>query len=256
MTNWVRYAVADGRIGFGTLAGDAIAEHEGDMFGAARATGRTLAVATVRLLAPCVPGKLIGLWNNFHERAEKEGLHRPEHPLYFLKSANSYAGPGDHVPRPAGYDGMVVFEGELGIVIGRRAAGLSPDEADAAIFGYTCANDITSRELLKRDPAFVHWTRAKCADRYGVLGPGIATGLDPAGLRVRVELNGEEKQNYPVADMFFSPREIVSHISHDMTLDPGDVIICGTSVGVCGMNDGDRVDVVIDGIGRLSNTFG
>jgi 2-keto-4-pentenoate hydratase/2-oxohepta-3-ene-1,7-dioic acid hydratase in catechol pathway len=255
MTLWIRYEV-EGRTGFGTLDGERIIEHEGDMFATSRPTGRVLDLASVRLLAPCVPGKLIGLWNNFHERAEKEGLHHPEHPLYFLKSANSFAGPGDHVPRPAGYSGMVVFEGELGIVIGRRSAGLSPAEADNAIFGYTCANDITSRDLLKRDPAFVHWTRAKCADRYGVLGPAIATGLDAAALRVRVELNGDEKQNYPVADMIFSPREIVSRISHDMTLDPGDVIICGTSVGVCAMNDGDTVEVIIDGIGRLKNVFG
>lgn len=255
MTLWVRYSAAD-RIGFGSLDGEFVVEHQGDPFVDPQPSGRRLALAELRLLAPCVPGKLIGLWNNFHERARVENLHRPEHPLYFLKSANSFAGPGDRVARPAGYDGMVVFEGELGIVIGRRCARLTPDDADAAIFGYTCANDITARDLLKRDPAFVHWTRAKCADRFGVLGPAIATGLDPASLRVRVELNGEEKQNYPVADMFFSPHEIVSHISHDMTLDPGDVIICGTSVGVCAMNDGDRVDVVIDGIGRLSNVFG
>jgi 2-keto-4-pentenoate hydratase/2-oxohepta-3-ene-1,7-dioic acid hydratase in catechol pathway len=109
---------------------------------------------------------------------------------------------------------------------------------------------------MRQDPAFVHWTRAKGADGFGVFGPWIATGLDPAGLRVRVTLAGEQRQDYPVSDMFFSPYEIVSHISRDMTLEPGDIIACGTSVGVCGMQDGDQVEVSIEGIGTLTNRFG
>lgn len=255
MARWVRF-IAEGETRFGTLAHGIITEYTGDMFAAHTLSGREFALAAVQLLRPCEPSKLIGLWNNFHERAVLENLHKPEHPLYFLKSANSFAADGDVIPRPAGYDGMVVFEGELGIVIGKRCKGITLEQAPDYIFGYTCVNDVTARDWLKRDPVFVHWTRAKSCDNFGVLGACIATALDPATLRVRVELNGVEKQNYPVSDMFFSPYEIVSHLSHDMTLEAGDVIACGTSVGVCGMEDGDTVVVSIAGIGELTNRFG
>lgn len=252
---WLRFASQE-RICLGTLENGSITEYEGDMFAGAVPTGRRHALDTVRLLPPCHPGKMIGLWNNFHERAKAENLHRPEHPLYFLKAANCFAGPGDTIRRPAGYDGMIVFEGELGIVIGERCARLSRDDAVKAIFGYTCVNDVTARDLLRADPAFVHWTRAKGFDTFGVFGPCIATGIDPQTLAVRVLLSGVEKQNYPVSDMIFSPEEIVSRLSWDMTLEPGDLIACGTSVGVCAMKEGDTVEVIIDGIGKLTNVFG
>ncbi len=255
MAQWVRFE-AEGQVCFGQLADGAITEYSGDMFADKQPSGRVLARADVRLLMPCLPSKMLGLWNNFKERAVLEKLHTPDHPLYFLKSANSFAGEGDPIPRPAGYSGVVVFEGELGIVIGKRCQAVSADDAADYIFGYTCVNDVTARDLLKQDPVFVHWTRAKSADNFGVFGPCIATGLNPDELRVRVELNGEEKQNYPVTDMFFQPYEIVSRISHDMTLEPGNVIACGTSVGVCGMNEGDTVVVSIAGVGELSNRFG
>ena len=149
----------------------------------------------------------------------------------------------------------MVFEAELGIVIGRRVSAIDAVAAPAAIFGYTCVNDVTARDLMRLDPAFVHWTRAKGFDSFGVFGPVIATGLDPAQLRVRAVVSGEERQNYPVSDMFFSPAEIVSRISHDMTLEPGDVIACGTSVGAGPLCDSDTVEVAIDGIGKLTNLF-
>ncbi len=255
MAQWVRF-IAEGETRFGTLAHGIITEYRGELFAEHSLSGREFAVDAVQLLRPCEPSKLIGLWNNFQERAVVENLHKPEHPLYFLKAANSFAADGEPIPRPAGYAGMVVFEGELGIVIGKCCKGITLAQAPEHIFGYTCVNDVTARDLLKRDPAFVHWTRAKSFDQFGVFGPCIATGLDPAELRVRVELNGVEKQNYLVADMFFSPYEIVSQISQDMTLEAGDVIACGTSVGVCGMNDGDTVVVSIAGVGKLSNRFG
>lgn len=253
-THWLRFAV-NGEELFGTLDAGTVTVHEGALFADPRPTGRRLPLAAVRVLPPCRPGKLIGLWNNFHERAAKEGLQRPVHPPYFIKGANCYAAHGDTIRRPAGYAGMVVFEAELGIVIGQRCKAVSVADAPAAIFGYTCVNDVTARDLLRLDPAFQHWTRAKSFDSFGVFGPAIATGLDPAGLRVRALVNGEERQNYPVSDMFFSPAEIVSHLSHDMTLEPGDVIACGTSVGAGPLQAGDTVEVAIDGIGRLVNPF-
>ena len=255
MTLWVRYAWAGGE-GFGILDGEAVAEHAGDMFGAPAPTGRRLRLAEVRILPPCRPGKFIGLWNNFAERAAREGLRRPEHPLYFLKGANCHTTHGDRIRRPAGYAGHVVFEAELGIVIGRRCKEVTVAQAADCVFGLTCVNDVTARDLMRLDPAFVHWTRAKSFDGFGAFGPVIATGLDPATLRVTARVNGEARQDYPVADMFFPPLEIVSRISHDMTLEPGDLIACGTSVGAGPMRDGDTVEVAIEGIGRLVNAFG
>jgi 2-keto-4-pentenoate hydratase/2-oxohepta-3-ene-1,7-dioic acid hydratase in catechol pathway len=255
MALWLGFE-AEGVCGFGTLSDDRVTGYQGDLFGEHSPSGRSFPLAEVRVRRPCMPTKMIGLWNNFGERALVEGLQKPAHPLYFLKPANSFAGDGDPIPRPAGYTGTVVFEGELGIVIGTRCKGISAPEASGHVFGFTCVNDVTARDLMKQDPAFVHWTRAKGADGFGVFGPCIATGLDPAGLRVRVILAGEQRQDFPVSDMFFSPYEIVSYISHDMTLEPGDIIACGTSVGVCGMQDGDLVEVSIDGIGTLTNRFG
>lgn len=255
MTCWLRFEL-DGEEHFGTPADGAIAEHDGDMFGAPRATGRCFQLANVRLLTPTRPGKMIGLWNNFHERARLEDLQQPPHPLYFLKAATSFAAHRDPILRPAGYAGRVVFEGELGIVIGKRCANLGAAAAKDVIFGYTCANDVTARDILRADPSFPQWTRAKSFDTFGVFGPCIVTDLDPMQLRVRTIVSGEERQNYPVADMFFPPDEIVARISQDMTLEPGDVIICGTSVGAGEMQDGDTVVVAIDGIGVLENRFG
>jgi len=252
ITRWVGFDAGDGEA-FGILEDGMVREHAGDMFAAPAPTGRCLALADVRLATPCRPTKMIGLWNNFHERARLEGLARPAHPLYFLKANSCFAGGGERIPRPAGYAGPVVFEGELGIVIGKRCRGEVPADA---IFGYTCVNDVTARDILRADPSFPQWTRAKSFDGFGVFGPCIAAGLRPDDLRVKVRLAGELKQDYPVSDMFFGPEEIVRLIAADMTLEPGDVIACGTSVGVCAMQEGDAVEVEIEGVGRLVSLFG
>jgi len=131
-------------------------------------------------------------------------------------------------------------------------------EADAprVVFGFTCVNDVTAVDLLKKDPSFDQWARAKSFDTFGVFGPVIATGLDPMALSVRTILNGKERQSYPVSDMFFPPYKLVSLISRDMTLMPGDVVACGTSLGAGTMADlQNTVEVIIDGLGKLSNPF-
>ena len=173
-----------------------------------------------------------------------------------MKTPNAFNAHERPIPVPASNDGRVAYEGELGIVIGRTCSGVSVEEAAGHVFGYTCVNDVTAMELLNRDPAFPQWTRAKNFDGFGVFGPVIATGLDPAGLVVRTLVNGRERQNYPVADMIFSPAHLVSLISRDMTLVPGDVIACGTSLGVLPMKPGTVVEVAIDGIGVLRNRYG
>jgi len=252
---WVRF-LHQGATAFGCIEGDAVHRHEGDLFDAPHPTGERLPLATLPLLAPCSPGKVIGLWNNFRAAAEKNGWAAPAEPLYFLKSPGSVTGPGQAVPVPSSYDGRVAYEGELAVVIGRRARGLTPAQAAEAIFGYTCANDVTALELLQRDPSFPQWTRAKSFDGFCPLGPAVETAFDPAAATVRTLVGGRERQNYALADMFFPPHELVARISQDMTLDPGDVILCGTSLGVLPMKPGTTVEVVIDGIGTLANTYG
>ena len=230
-------------------------EYRGDMYGTPEPTGRVFALAGLRLLSPSEPTKVIALWNNFHALGEKLKLAVPEEPLYLLKAPNSFSAHEAPIRKPL-CDGKVVFEGELGIVIGKTATAVSEERALDHVFGYTCANDVTVADILNRDASFAQWVRAKGFDTFCPMGPAIATGLDPATLVVRTVLNGEERQNYPISDMRFSVQRLVSLISQDMSLHPGDVILCGTSVGVGSMKPGSLVEVEIDGIGRLSNRFG
>ncbi len=252
-TKWVRFIQA-GTIGFGKLDGDTVHEHRGDMFTESQATGADFALASLRLLTPTVPSKVIGLWNNFKALGEKQGLEAPPEPLYFLKAPNSFLASGEDIRKPP-LDARVIFEGELGIVIGKTCTAVSEPQALDHVFGYTCANDVTVPEILGRDATFAQWTRAKSFDTFCPMGPVVATSLDPATLTVKTTLEGRVRQNYPISDMRFSVQQLVSLISHDMTLHPGDVILCGTSVGVCPMKPGSLVEVEIDGIGRLSNRF-
>lgn len=251
---WLRFR-HQGRTAFGVLEGEQVAVHSGDMFGESEATGERLPVAELEWLTPSVPGKMIGLWNNFHAAAEKNGWATPAEPLYFLKAPSSLCAHGQPIRAPSSYDGRVIYEGELAVVIGRTASAVSAEEAQACIFGYSCANDVTAMELLNRDPSFPQWTRAKGFDTFGAFGPVVDTGFDPAQGEVVVLLNGRERQRYPLADMIFPPALLVSMISQDMTLHPGDVILCGTSLGVLPMKPGMRVEVVIDGIGTLANDY-
>lgn len=254
MQRWLRFEHA-GRSGFGRLELDQIIEHEGNLFDAPRPTGRRIALADVRLLTPTQPTKMLALWNNFHALAAKLNLVKPPEPLYFVKTANAFLASGATIRKPQSFDGKVVYEGELGVVIGRVCTAVSEAAAKEHIFGYTCINDVTAADILNRDPAFAQWTRAKNFDTFGVFGPVVATGLDPAKLTVRTLLNGQERQNYAVADMIYSPAQLVSLISQDMTLLPGDVICCGTSLGVGSMKPGSTVEVIIDGIGSLTNRY-
>ena len=255
MTTWLRFS-ANGKTGFGTLEGDAIAVHDGCMFSGATPTGATLKLSEVSLEAPCAPSKIVALWNNFHQLAAKLNVAEPAEPLYLLKATTTVAAPGATVRRPAGYTGKTVYEGELGIVIGKTLTNASEAEAAAGIFGYTVVNDITAADILNRDPTFPQWARAKGIDGYGPFGPWIVTDFEPADAHVRTILNGQERQNYPLADMIFPPALLVSLISKDMTLNPGDLIACGTSLGVGTMKEPtNTIEIEIAGIGTLTNTF-
>lgn len=255
MTNWIRYRVG-GKTGFGTLEGDTIREHTGDMYAAPKASGQTLKLADVEILPPAEPGKVIALWNNFHALAAKIKVAEPAEPLYLMKANTSIASPGASIPRPVTYDGKVVFEGELGIVIGKTCWNVSEADAGKYIFGYTCVNDVTAADIISKDPTFAQWVRSKSFDGFGPFGPVIVSGIDPMPLVIRTIINGDERQNYPVADMIFPPHKLVSMLSRDMTLQPGDLICCGTSLGVGSMKEKvNTMEVVIDGIGSLHNKF-
>ncbi|NNE85645.1 MAG: fumarylacetoacetate hydrolase family protein [Alphaproteobacteria bacterium] len=254
MAHWVRFE-RNGAAGFGRLDGERITVCEGDMFAGATETGDTVDLADVTLLTPCVPSKLIALWNNSRSAAEKQGLDQPEYPLFFIKPPNTYLPAGGVIRKPAAYDGRVIYEAELGIVIGRACKDADPVEAADAIFGYTCVNDVTAMQLLAADPSFPQWARAKGFDTFGAFGPSIVTDTDISGSAIKAELNGRERQNYAVSDLFMQPAEIVSHLSAAMTLNPGDLIACGTGPGALPMKPGATIDIIIDGIGTLSNSY-
>jgi len=256
VVRWVRFRAAGGAEGFGTLEQDGVQPHAGDMFAGATPSGALLPLDAVTLLAPVRPVRFVGLWNNYHEAAAKQGLAVPEGPLWFLKSPGSVVGPGAAISPPAGYTGRTLYEGELGLVIGRRVSGADEAEAEAAIFGLTCVNDVTALDILTADPAFPQWARAKSPDGYGPVGPCIATGLDWRALRVQVALGGRVRQDYPCADMIIPPARIISLLSREMTLEPGDLVACGTSVGALPLRPGVEVAVTVKGVGTLVNRFG
>jgi 2-keto-4-pentenoate hydratase/2-oxohepta-3-ene-1,7-dioic acid hydratase in catechol pathway len=252
--HWLRFE-RRGEPAFGRLDGNVIVRFEGDMFGAPTATGELIPLEDVTLLPPTEPTKMIGLWNNFAALGQKLGLAVPPEPLYFIKGSNSFITTGETIRKPPFYGGRVVFEAELGIVIGKRCFGVDESEANAYVFGYTCVNDVTAFDVFDADPSFAQWTRAKSFDTFGVFGPVVATGLDPSSLTIRAVLDGQERQNYPASDMLIPPARLVSAISRDMTLMPGDVIACGTSIGAGKMKPGSTIEVAIDGIGTLRNRF-
>jgi 2-keto-4-pentenoate hydratase/2-oxohepta-3-ene-1,7-dioic acid hydratase in catechol pathway len=252
---WARFRRA-GSVGYGQLEGDSLKVYSGDIFEGAAPTGQTVKLAEVELMTPCDPSKMICLWNNFHALAAKLEVAEPPEPLFLLKAPSAFTAAGTTIRRPRTYDGPVVYEGELGIVIGKRCSAVSESEAADHIFGYTCVNDVTAAKIIPKDPTFAQWTRSKSFDSFGVFGPVIATGLDPLTLSVRTILNGDERQNYPVSDMIFPPHKLVSLLSHDMTLMPGDIIACGTSIGVGSMKEpSNQVTIAIEGIGELTNTY-
>lgn len=210
----------------------------------------------VQWMPPVQPSKVIALWKNFHALAAKQQQTVPEEPLYALRAPSSLAAHRQPVIKPASYDGAVFYEGELALVIGRTMQAVEPHAVREHLLGCTIANDVTAMELIGRDPSFAQWSRSKSYDTFGVLGPWIDTEFNWTDAHVRTRVNGRERQNYPLADMIFEPLTLLSRLSHDMTLLPGDVVLCGTSVGSLPMRPGSELEVEIDGLGVLSNRYG
>ena len=254
MAQWLRFQY-QGKSGLGQLQGEQIAVYSGDLFHHPKATGETLKLADVLIDIPCTPSKMVAMVDNFHALVTKLEHAVPAEPLYFLKGNNSFLAANQVIRTPKSYSGKVVYEGELGIVIGKRIHEADEAEATNAIFGYTCINDVTAIEILNRDPGYAQWTRSKSFNTFGVFGPYITTDVDPSKLSIQTILNDQERQNYPVADMIFPPAKLVSLISRDVPLEVGDIIACGTSVGVGSMKPGSNVSIIIEGVGRLDNRF-
>ncbi len=239
----------DGREGFGIVEGEEIKVVEGDIFGGFNATSQVHTLEEVKILAPTQPSKIVALGLNYKDHAEEVGLKLPDEPLIFLKPSSAVIGPLDDIIYPP-MSRRVDYEGELGIVIGKKAKGVSEKGAEEFILGYTCFNDVTARDLQKKDR---QWTRGKGFDTFAPIGPWIETDLDPVDLKLETFLNGERRQSSNISNLIFKPRQLVSFISQIMTLYPGDVIATGTPSGIGPMEEGDRVEVIIEGIGRLVN---
>ncbi|KAB1931785.1 fumarylacetoacetate hydrolase family protein [Micromonospora sp. ALFpr18c] len=257
-----RFAHAKG-MSFGAVEGEpeagpqglTIAEIEGHPFGNLSFSGARWALSDVRLLSPILPSKVVCVGRNYADHAAELGNEVPKEPLLFLKPSTSVIGPRDAIRLPI-FSKQVEHEAELAVVIGAPGARRADRAAaERAIFGYTCANDVTARDLQRSDG---QWTRAKGFDSFCPIGPWITTGLDVSDLEIRCEVgrNPEEmevRQLGRTKDMVFDVPGLVSYISHVMTLLPGDVVLTGTPAGVSPLVEGDTVTVRIEGIGELSN---
>jgi 2-keto-4-pentenoate hydratase/2-oxohepta-3-ene-1,7-dioic acid hydratase in catechol pathway len=207
-------------------------------------------LADVRLLAPVLPrSKVVGIGRNYAAHAAELGNDLPKEPLMFLKPNTSVVGPGDPIFYPR-QSSNVHYEGELAVVIGRICRDVPVEKVDDVIYGYTIGNDVTARDLQRRD---VQFARGKGFDSFCPLGPWIETELDTSDLRVQTHLNGDLKQDGSTKDLIFDVATLIAYVSSVMTLLPGDVILTGTPDGVGPMNPGDEVDVTISGIGTLTN---
>lgn len=236
---------------YGIVDDDELVVLSGDpLFSGFGTTGERVPLADARLLAPVIPrSKVVAVGKNYVEHVNEFGGEVPAEPLLFLKPNTSVIGPDDAIVLPP-QSHRVDFEGELAVVIGRIAKNVPASDAAAVIFGYTIANDVTARDLQKRDG---QWSRAKGFDTFCPLGPVIETEYDPAGRHITTRLNGETRQEGGFDDMVHAIPAIIEYASAAFTLLPGDVILTGTPAGVGGLVDGDVVEVSVEGIGTLRN---
>ena len=238
--------IATGAIDVGS---DDIAVLRGTFFEDPLPTGETVPLDDVHVLAPVLPSKLVCVGKNYADHAAEFGMEVPAEPLLFLKPSTAVIGPNDPI-RLLPISRRIDYEGELAVVIGRLAKDVRAEEAFKVILGYTCANDVTLRDLQKTDD---QWARAKGFDGSAPLGPWIETTLDPNEATVRTLVNGEQRQQGSTSELAFGVATLVEYITSFMTLLPGDVILTGTPEGVGPLADGDVVEVEVDGVGVLRN---
>lgn len=251
MTKLVRFSLNLGLSPTTTDSSTEVIEGVLDNDGVHDRSGNTWTLSQVRLLPPCSPSKIVCVGRNYVEHAKELGNAVPTEPLLFFKPPSSLIGDGDNIIYPS-ISNSVHFEGELGVVIGKRARHVAAADAQEYILGYTCLNDVTARDLQKKDGQF---TRGKGFDTFCAVGPWIApkAEVDLTQVRVRTLLDGVLKQDAPVTDMIFSVNDIIAYVTQFLTLEPGDLIATGTPPGVGPMEPNSIVRVEIDGIGALQN---
>lgn len=249
---YVRYQIKDSQPAWGILIQDELiqpltaAPYLGGV-----AKGRTIPLQAVHLLAPCEPGKIVAVGKNYHDHIQELDSQLPENPILFLKPTTSLNDPeGPIILPPDTLSNRVDYEGELALVIGRTAKNVSAADAASYILGYTCLNDVTARDIQKRDG---QWTRAKGFDGFAPVGPVLTDEVDPSDLSIRTRLNGHIVQQSSTSQLIWPVNELIAFISQAMTLLPGDVVTTGTPGGIGPMKAGDLVEVSIDGIGTLRN---
>jgi 2-keto-4-pentenoate hydratase/2-oxohepta-3-ene-1,7-dioic acid hydratase in catechol pathway len=243
-----RYRYKD-KAAFGLIENEQVITLKGDPFSGIEKTNERHALSEVSLLAPVQPSKVVAVGLNYQEHIDETGMEKPEAPVLFIKPSTSVIAPNEPIKYPRGA-ARVDYEAELGVVIGKEACRLSVEQAESAILGYTCLNDVTERFMQMQDG---QWTRAKGFDTFCPIGPWIVTDINPIGLKVEAYLNGEQKQS-ATTDMFiFNIKELICFITGVMTLLPGDVIATGTPSGIGPMEPGDTVEVRIEQIGSLIN---
>ena len=235
---------------YGLIEDNEVYAIEGDVFGDFERGERVGTLPEMRLLAPCEPTKIVAVGRNYAEHAAEMQSQVPTEPLVFLKPPSAVIGPGAAIVYPP-ISQRVDYEAELAVVIGRRARNVPANEALDFVLGYTCGNDVTARDLQRKDG---QWTRSKSFDTFCPLGPWIVTSLDASDLPIESRVNGAVKQRSRTSQMIFPVAELIRHITQVMTLEPGDVILTGTPAGIGPLQPGDRVEVEIEGIGVLENT--
>jgi 2-keto-4-pentenoate hydratase/2-oxohepta-3-ene-1,7-dioic acid hydratase in catechol pathway len=248
VTKYIRYRT-DSATSYGILDNDTVHELRGDLFDNSR-TGITHPLANVKLLAPCQPGKILAVGLNY--KSHLGGRPQPAHPEMFYKPVTALQDPGGPIVLPL-ESTDVHYEGEIVVVIGKRARDLSPGQARDAIFGVTCGNDVSERNWQHGAGKDLQWWRAKGCDTFAPLGPAIVTGIDYSNLQLQTRLNGEVVQSQTTADLIFDCPAIVSRISQWVTLLPGDIIYTGTPGSTRKLSAGDVVEVEIENIGILRN---
>ena len=246
-----------GGVAYGVVEGEAaqtIDELYGHPFGidpsGVRLTGQRYPLAEVRLLAPVLPSKVVAVGKNYAEHAREMGSEVPAEPVLFLKPSTSVTGPNDRIAYPVKLTDRVDYEGELAVIIGRLCRDVPKERAYDVIFGYTCANDVTARDLQLKDG---QWTRAKGFDTFCPLGPWMETATDPSDLGITTTVNGEVRQHARTRELLWDVPSLIEYISSVMTLLPGDVLLTGTPEGVGPLTDGDEVSVTVESIGTLTN---
>jgi 2-keto-4-pentenoate hydratase/2-oxohepta-3-ene-1,7-dioic acid hydratase in catechol pathway len=246
----------DGNVAFGVVEGDAQTGDDlvldiikGHPFAEFERSGRRVPLDKVRLLPPVLPNKVVAIGRNYAEHAAEMGNEVPEVPVTFFKPSTAVVGPGDPIVHPS-FSRELHHEAELAVVIGRMCSQVPRERVADVILGYTCANDVTARDVQRAED---QWARAKGFDSSCPLGPWVVTDVDPADLAVMCTVNGEQRQLGRTSQMVRSVEDLVVHVTEAMTLLPGDVILTGTPAGVGPLTVGDEVAVTIEGIGTLTN---